>query len=160
MPPLGRGARCQGRLTASLGDAMGNEVSVMALAIGGGAAAGVGVFAHAVGYDRDRAFFPTVLTVVGAMYVLFATMAGGGPALFHELVGLLAFGALAAIGFRTSLWLVAAGLALHGLFDFARDAYFAAPGAPHWWPEFCGAYDIIAALGLALLLRQRAASPA
>jgi hypothetical protein len=59
---------------------------------------------------------------------------------------------LAAIGFRTSLWIVAGGLALHGAFDFVRHSFLTAPGAPEWWPAFCGAYDVVAALGLATLL--------
>jgi len=127
----------------------------IAFAIGALLAAAVGLFAHLVGYDRDRAFYATVLTVVGALYVLFAVIAGGrglGP----EIAIFAIFAALAAIGFRTSQWIVAAGLALHGAFDFVRHAYLPGPGAPAWWPAFCGAYDVVAALVLAaLLLRDR-----
>ena len=115
-------------------------------------AAMVGVFAHAVGYDRDRSFYAAVLTVVGAMYVLFAVMAGGSQYLVAEVAFFALFAALAAIGFRTSLWIVASGLALHGAFDFVRNSFLAAPGAPQWWPAFCGAYDVTAAAGLAILL--------
>jgi hypothetical protein len=112
----------------------------------------VGMFAHVVGYDRDRAFYATVLTVVGSLYVLFAVMAGGGPSLIPEIGFFGVFAALAAAGFRTSLWIVAAGLALHGAFDCVRHTFFAAPGAPEWWPAFCGSYDIVAALGMTTLL--------
>jgi hypothetical protein len=105
-----------------------------------------------VGYDRDRAFYPTVLTVVGCLYVLFAVMAGGGPRLIPEIFFFAAFVTLATVGFRTSLWVVVAGLALHGIFDFARQTLLPAPGAPEWWPAFCGSYDLVAALGLATLL--------
>lgn len=132
---------------------------MFALIVGSLAAAGVGVFAHAVGYDRDRAFYATVLTVVGMLYVLFAVMAGG-RGLLPELAFFAAFAALAAAGFRRSLWIVAAGLALHGVFDFIRYAFLAAPGAPDWWPAFCGSYDVVAAIGLALLLQRRRVAPA
>ena len=115
-------------------------------------AALVGLFGHIVGYDRDRSFYATVLTVVGSLYVLFAVMDGGGPALVLEIIFFGVFAALALVGFRTSLWVVAAGLALHGIFDFARSSFIAAPGAPEWWPAFCGSYDVVAALGLATLL--------
>ena len=121
------------------------------LIVGGLAAAGVGLFAHAVGYDRDRAFYATVLTVVGMLYVLFAVMAGG-RGLLPEVAFFAAFAALAAVGFRWSLWIVAAGLALHGLFDFIRYSFLTAPGAPPWWPAFCGSYDVVAAFVLAALI--------
>ena len=121
------------------------------------------MFAHAVGYDRDRAFYATVLTVVGMLYVLFAVMAGG-QGLIPEVAFFAVFAALAVVGFRWSLWIVAAGLALHGLFDFIRHSVFAAPGAPPWWPAFCGSYDVVAAIGLAALIlirgRDRISSPA
>jgi hypothetical protein len=130
---------------------------IIALGVGAAVAAAVGVFAHAVGYDRDRAFYPVVLTVVGSLYVLFAVMAGGGLRLIPEVAFFVGFAALAAIGFRTTLWLVAAGLALHGVFDFVRHYFLAAPGAPEWWPAFCGSYDVVAAIGLAGLLRLRSA---
>ena len=124
---------------------------VPALLIGAVLAALVGLFAHTVGYDRDRAFYATVLTVVGSLYVLFAVIAGDNG-LGPEIACFAVFAGLAAAGFRSSMWIVAAGLALHGLFDFVRAEYLPAPGAPDWWPAFCGAYDVIAAIGLAILL--------
>lgn len=132
-----------------LGIARGD--SLLPLLVGSVSAAAVGLFAHVVGYDRDRAFYPTVLTVVGLLYVLFAVMAGGGG-LVPEIAFFALFAALAALGFRSTLWIVAAGLALHGLFDFVRYAFLVAPGAPRWWPAFCGSYDVVAALGLSALL--------
>ena len=129
-------------------------VEALALIIGSLAAACVGLFAHVVGYDRDRAFYATVLTVVGMLYVLFAVMAGG-HGILAEVAFFAAFAALAAAGFRWSMWIVAAGLALHGLFDFVRYSLLIAPGAPSWWPAFCGSYDVVASLGLAALLLSR-----
>ena len=127
---------------------------MISLVVGALLAAAVGLFAHAVGYDRDRAFYATVLTVVGLLYVLFAAMAGG-RGLVLEIAFFVLFAALAAVGFRSTLWIVAAGLSLHGLFDLIRSTFLAAPGAPTWWPAFCGSYDVVAALGLATLLIAR-----
>jgi len=115
-------------------------------------AAVVAVFARIVGFDRDKAFYPTVLIIVGAFYVLFAVMAGGGRGLVIELLGFAIFAGLAVLGFRTSLWIVAAGLAAHGVFDFVRHNWFPGPGAPEWWPAFCGGYDVAAAIALAAIL--------
>jgi hypothetical protein len=69
---------------------------------------------------------------------------------------------LAVAGFKTSLWLVVAGLALHGLFDFVRLGVLPGSGVPAFWPGFCGSYDFVAAAGLAILMlldgRRHAAS--
>ena len=53
------------------------ETLYTAFGVGSALAASVGLFAHIIGYDRDRAFYATVLTVVASLYVLFAIMAGG-----------------------------------------------------------------------------------
>jgi len=111
----------------------------------------VALFAHVIGYDRDRSFYAVVLTVVGSLYPLFAVMAGA-QGLIPEVAFFAVFAAVAAVGFLKSLWVVVAGLFLHGVFDFVRHACLAAPGAPEWWPAFCGAYDVVAAVGLATLL--------
>jgi hypothetical protein len=132
-----------------------SETLTTGLGVGATSATAVGLFAHLVGYDRDKAFYASVLTVVGCLYVLFAVMAGGGPRLVPEVLFFAGFAALAAVGFRTSSWLVAAGLALHGIFDFVRHAFSPAPGAPEWWAAFCGSYDVVAGLGLAVLLLTR-----
>jgi hypothetical protein len=127
--------------------------------VGAGLALGVAAFAALTGLDRDRAFYATVLIVVASYYVLFAVMAGSVPALAAESVALAAFAGLAVVGFRTSLWLVAAGLAAHGLFDFFRGGLIVNPGVPAWWPGFCLSFDLVAAAWLAGLLVRRASSP-
>lgn len=127
------------------------DTSAMALGVGALLAAIVALFAHVIGYDRDKSFYAVVLTVVGALYPLFAIMAGG-DALIPEIAFFALFAGMAATGFVRSLWIVAFGLLLHGVFDFVRHSYLNAPGAPEWWPAFCGAYDVVAALGLAVLL--------
>lgn len=130
---------------------MASETWAWALGVGALLAVAVGLLAHLVGYDRDRSFYAVVLTVVGALYPLFAVM-GGGHGLGPEVTLFAVFAGIAAAGFARSLWLVAVGLFLHGGFDFARHAYFPASGAPDWWPAFCGAYDVVAAAALAALL--------
>ena len=116
----------------------------MEYAIGAGLALAVALFAAVSGFDRDRAFYPVVLIVVASYYDLFAVMAGSMPALGYESAAFLVFAALAVVGFRTSLWLVAAGLAGHGLFDFIRVGLIANPGVPEWWPGFCLGFDVVA----------------
>ncbi|MEA3033336.1 MAG: hypothetical protein QOH86_1352 [Sphingomonadales bacterium] len=127
----------------------------MAYLIGALLALGVAVFAALIGLDRDRAFYTTVLIVVASYYDLFAAMAGSRPALVAETLVFAAFLAFAVAGFRWSLWLVAAGLAAHGLFDGLRGGLIDNPGVPPWWPAFCASYDVAAAACLAWLLVRR-----
>ena len=124
----------------------------MGYAIGLVLALAVSVFARSVGLDRDRAFYPTVLIVVGAFYVLFAVMGGSTRALLLELMVMALFLCAAVVGFKFNLWLVAAGLAAHGVFDFLHGYILTNPGVPEWWPAFCGAYDVAAAGVLAWLV--------
>jgi hypothetical protein len=60
---------------------------------------------------------------------------------------------LAAAGFRSSLWVVVAALAAHGVFDLVHGGVIENPGVPGWWPAFCLTYDVTAATYLLWLLR-------
>ena len=119
--------------------------------VGIGLALAAAIFARLVGFDRERAFYPVVLVVVASYYDLFAVMAGGA-ALIPETIGFVLFAAAAAIGFRTSLWVVVAALAGHGVFDLLHHALVENPGVPAWWPIWCLAYDVAAAACLIALL--------
>ncbi len=118
----------------------------------------VSSLARWVGFDRDRAFYPTVLIVVAAYYVLFAAMSGSGRVVVAELVVMGVFVLFAGLGFKLNLWLVVAGLAGHGVLDSVHGHLVANPGVPEWWPPFCLAYDVAAAGFLAWLLA-RSGSP-
>ena len=124
----------------------------MEYAIGAALAGAVGIFAGLVGFDKERSFYPVVLVVIANLYILFAAHAASLDALLAEVLPMLLFTAAAAIGFRRNLWIVAAGLALHGVFDFIHHDIITNPGVPAWWPAFCLAYDVIAAGYLAFLL--------
>jgi hypothetical protein len=116
-------------------------------------AASAGIFATIVGLDRDRAFYPTVMIVIAALYALFAVMGSSTQALLLESAVGIAFIAVAVAGFKRSLWLVAAALAAHGMFDFVHASLIPNPGVPPWWPGFCLGYDVMAAAYLAWLIR-------
>ena len=111
------------------------------------------------GLDRDRAMYPIALIVIAAYYVLFATM-GGAQALPGELLAATLFVVVAIVGFRTSLWWVAAGIAGHGIFDWVvHPRLIANPGMPQFWPAFCGSIDVALGVLLALLLMRGAIAP-
>jgi hypothetical protein len=127
----------------------------MEYALGVAVAIAVGLFAGAVGFDRERSFYPVVLIVVASYYVLFAAMAQSTDALFAEALAAALFVAAAALGFRRTLWIVVAGLAMHGVFDFVHHGLITNPGVPAWWPGWCLAYDVTAAACLAAVLIAR-----
>jgi hypothetical protein len=108
--------------------------------------------ATAVGLDRDRAFYPTVTIVIAFLYALFAIMGGSTQALLADSLLGSVFLAAAVMGFRSSLWIVVAALAVHGMLDLVHGRVISNPGVPLWWPAFCLAYDLTAAAYLAWLL--------
>lgn len=126
----------------------------MALLIGVSLALAVGIFATAIGLDRDRAFYPTVTIVIAAYYTLFAVMGASTHTLILEVSVGAVFLLLAAYGFKTSLWVVAAALAAHGILDLVHGSVIPNPGVPAWWPGFCLGYDVAAAAYLTWLIRR------
>ena len=117
--------------------------------------AGVAVFARRTGFDRDRAFYPTVMIVIASYYVLFAAMSGSIRTVVIETLVMALFAAAAVAGFKSSSWIVVAALAGHGIFDAVHGFVVDNAGVPSWWPAWCLAYDVGAAAGLAWLLRRR-----
>jgi hypothetical protein len=132
----------------------------MPYAIGVGLAVATGLLGAVVGLDRDRAFYATVAIVVASYYALFAAMGGTLPVLAAESAVIVGFLVLAIAGFRGDARLIVVALAGHGLLDSVHGRLIANAGVPAWWPPFCLAYDVTAAIWLALLLRARARIPA
>jgi hypothetical protein len=100
-------------------------------------------FAAIAGFDRERAFYPTVMIVIASYYVLFAAMGASRRTLIIEIVIASAFLLVAVVGFRKNFWLVVAALIGHGVFDFIHHFFIDNPGVPHWWPGFCLAFDAL-----------------
>src|SRR5438067_6730166 len=123
--------------------------------IGVGLAVMVCTFAMLVGFDRDRVFYPTLVTVIATYYILFAVIGSSTPALALESVIAGAFLALAVAGFKKNLWLIVAALAGHGVFDFFHHRFIHNPGIPASWPGFCLSFDVLAGASLAMLLMRR-----
>jgi hypothetical protein len=117
------------------------------------------VLAAVIGFARERSFYSTVLIVVATYYILFAVMGASGRTLVIEIAIASGFILFAVLGFKGNLWLVAAALMGHGIFDFIRPSVIANPGVPHWWPGFCMAFDVIFGGWLALQLLQRKSFP-
>jgi len=100
--------------------------------------------ATVVGFDRERAFYPTVMIVIASYYVLFAAMEASRRTLAIEILVAGGFLLVAVFGYRRNFWLVVAALIGHGIFDFVHHFVIDNPGA-HWWPGFCLAFDALLA---------------
>ena len=124
---------------------------ILALAVAG--------LATLIGLDRGRAFYSTVLIVIASYYVLFAVMGASGRTLGMEIAVASGFSFVAILGFKRNFWLVAAGMAAHGVFNVVHHLLIENPGVPHWWPGFCMAYDVTAGAWLALRLITRSLNP-
>jgi hypothetical protein len=112
----------------------------------------VALFARWVGFDRNRAFYPTVLIVIASYYVLFAAMSGSSQTVVLESLVMTPFVVAAVAGFRGSAWVIVGALAAHGVQDAVHGHLVANAGVPAWWPAWCLAYDLGAAGALAWLL--------
>jgi hypothetical protein len=112
-----------------------------------------------IGLDRGRSFYPTVLIVVASYYALFAVIGATGTVLEIEIAIGVGFSLLAVLGFKRNMWLVAAAIAGHGIFDLLHHLFIENPGVPVWWPGFCAAVDLILGGWLAVCLVKRTASP-
>jgi hypothetical protein len=126
---------------------------IVGYAVGLGLALLTSLFARISGFDRDRAFYPTIVIVVAHYYVLFAAVGGSSHALVAETIAMALFVVAAIAGFRFNPWVVVAALAAHGVFDFFHHDLIVNPGVPPSWPSFCLAYDVGLAAILAWILR-------
>jgi hypothetical protein len=99
---------------------------IMSLAVAG--------FAVVIGFNRERAFYPTVLIVIASYYVLFAAMGASRHTLIIEIVVAGGFLLVAVLGFRRNFWLIVTALIGHGIFDSVHHFLIDNPGVPHWWP--------------------------
>lgn len=115
---------------------------LLSLAVAGSAAA--------IGFDRERAFYPTVLIVIASYYVLFAAAGASTRTLLIEIAIASGFVMLAVMGFKKSFWIVPVALVAHGVFDFVHHFLVFNPGVPRWWPGFCLAFDVVLAIWLAM----------
>ncbi|MBK7090537.1 MAG: hypothetical protein IPH59_02250 [bacterium] len=123
----------------------------MPLLVGALLALAVGALGTIAGMDRDRAFYPVVTFAVASYYVLFAVMGASSGIVMIESSVCLVFIAAAVAGFKSSLWIVMAALAGHGIFDLFHGSLISNPGVPEYWPNFCMAFDVLFAgvLGMA-----------
>ena len=107
--------------------------------------------------ERNRSAFPLILASFPVYYWVFALFGSDYQALVYEALIAIIFLALAYAAYRTkattSLYLLAAGYIGHAIYDIFHNELFINAGSPIWWPEFCGAVDVLVGLYLIYLAR-------
>jgi len=85
------------------------------------------------------------LTVIASVYIGFAVADGRWKVIAVESGVAMAFVVVAAAGVTGPAWLLAFGLAAHGLKDAWQQRRQYVSGT-RWWPPFCAAVDWVVAL--------------
>ena len=84
-----------------------------------------------------------LLGMIGGAYVGFAARDGRLSANIIELIGALAFAAVALAGLQLNPLLIAGGYVAHGFWDLFHHRHGACADTPHWYIPFCVVYDWI-----------------
>lgn len=113
---------------------------MLPMLVGAVLAIAVAITGKVTRFDQDRSFYPTILVVIAAYYVLFAAMSG--ESIVEEILVAAAFSVAAIVGALKWPVLVGVGIFLHGVFDFLHPSLISNSGVPAWWPAFCAAIDI------------------
>lgn len=114
------------------------------------------------GQEYSRWSYPLLLASFPAWYWAFALRAADPGALAAEVLAGVAFIAIALVAASrrsvATLLLLAFGYVAHAVYDVMHDTLVSNPGVPVWWPEFCGAVDLVLGVYIVLLamrLRRR-----
>ena len=89
------------------------------------------------------------LAVIAAIYIGFAVADGRARIIVVECVVAMVFVVVAAAGITGSAWLLAGGLAAHGVKDAWQQRTQYVSGT-RWWPPFCAAVDFAVASIIAI----------
>ena len=95
-------------------------------------------------YAREKRSFAIGLVVAALIYVGFALFNDAPQWLLTELVGVAIYAVFAWLGLKKSGWFLAAGWALHPLWDAGLHNY-STPFVPHWYIGGCIGFDLLVA---------------
>ena len=128
-------------------------INFIALSIGAIVAAVVIISLKRLEKQKTTWVYPLILATLPVYYWAFAIYAVNYDALLIEvLIGTLFIAAaLLSYRFLNTLGQLTLGIAfiIHALYDIAHVTLISHDIAPTWWPEFCGAIDLL--IGIYLL---------
>ena len=116
---------------------------------------GVGFVLLSRNYARS---FAIGLVVTALIYVGPAIFKGSGRWILIELAGVAIFAVFAWLGLRRSGWFLAAGWALHPLWDAGLHDY-STQFVPHWYIGGCIGFDLLVAIYIAFRVKNLNAKP-
>lgn len=122
-------------------------------ALGGAALSGAALLvSRLAGEFAGRSVVAVGLIVASGAYFGFAVAAGAGTAwIVAEVAGCAGYGAMAMLGVRGSAWWLAAGWALHPLWDLPLHVFGAgASFAPAAYAVACLPFDLVVAGSIAV----------
>ena len=99
-------------------------------------------------YAREKRLYAIALVVTALIYVGFGLYSGSLRWILIELAGVPIYALFAWLGLKRSGWLVAAGWALHPLWDAGLHDY-STPFVPHWYIGGCIGFDLLVAAYIA-----------
>ena len=104
------------------------------------------------GLERKNWVYPAFLATFPLYYWVFAVSASDYHALVNEMAVGAGFLLVAFVAFKLKsfpgLLLLALAYIAHAIYDVIHNALFYNAGTPLWWPEFCGAVDVLIGLYL------------
>lgn len=95
-------------------------------------------------YTREKRSIAIGLVIASLIYVGFALFSGSLRWILIELAGVTIYAVFAPLGLRKSGWFLAAGWALHPLWDAVLHDY-STPFVPHWYIFGCIGFDLFVA---------------
>lgn len=102
--------------------------------------------------EKKKWVYPVVLATFPVYYWIFAVYASDYSALINELAIGVGFLVIAFIAYMLKSYIgllfLAFGYIAHAVYDVVHNSLFYNSGTPLWWPEFCGAVDILIGLYL------------
>ena len=119
----------------------------MRTAIAWGVVVGVVQAASPLGFWwlEPAAVYALGLALIASIYIGFAVADGRARIVVVECIVAMGFVVVAAAGITGSAWLLAFGLAAHGVKDAWQQRRQFVSGT-RWWPPFCAAVDWVVAV--------------
>lgn len=104
---------------------------------------------------RDHLVWRTALIIAALIYVGFVIVAGELAHFAVELTGVIIYGTFAWLSKKYGLYWLALGWALHICWDVLLHSPHKTPYVPEFYPGLCMGFDIVIAIYICFLIRER-----